>query len=133
MVGPEDRRRRHRPMGQGQYAGRSRMDHPPEFETFRLIAERPVVVDFTSIPLQELAMREWRRRIRDVYGDVPGGGFVAQHAMDANYRAMTREKAAQLSAEYRARFAVLDRETPWPGKPLYENGTYKAVSLETPH
>lgn len=106
---------------------------PPEFETFRLIAERPVVVDFTSIPLQELAMREWRRRIRDVYGDVPGGGFVAQHAMDANYRAMTREKAAQLSAEYRARFAVLDRETPWPGKPLYENGTYKAVSLETPH
>jgi len=103
---------------------------PPEFEAFRLIAARPVVVDFTSIPLQQGAMREWRKRIRAVYGDTPGGGFVAQAAMDRNYRSVTPEKMAQLSGAYDARFAVLDRETPWPGPILYENETYKAVSLE---
>jgi hypothetical protein len=103
---------------------------PPKFEAFRLIAARPVVVDFTCIPLQEGPMREWRRRIRDVYGDVSGGGRLAEAGMKQNYRAVTREKMTQLSNEYRARFAVLNRETPWPGPILYENGTYKAVSLE---
>ena len=106
---------------------------PPDFETFRFIAERPIIVDFTSIPLQEGAMREWRRRIRDVYGDVPGGGFVAHAAMDENYRSITPERLAQLSGQYNARFAVLDQETPWPGPVLYRNGTYKAVSLEPRH
>ena len=75
-------------------------------------------------------MREWRKRIRNVYGDTPGGGFVAQAAMNQNYRSVTPEKMAQLSGAYGARFAVLDRETPWPGPILYENETYKAVSLE---
>ena len=33
---------------------------PPDFESFRLIAERAIIIDFTSIPFQELPMREWR-------------------------------------------------------------------------
>jgi len=41
------------------------------------------VVDWTSIPFQEDAMREWRRRIRVVYGDAPGGGFVALQGLSA--------------------------------------------------
>lgn len=104
---------------------------PPEFETFRVLAKRPIVVDWTSIPFQAEAMREWRRRIRVVYGDVPGGGFVAQEAMSRNYRSIEPEKLAHLSAEFNAPFAVLYRETPWPGPILYENYSFKAVSLET--
>ena len=75
-------------------------------------------------------MREWRRRIRAVYGDAPGGGFAAQQAISRNYGSITPEKLAQLSAEFNAPFAVLYRETPWPGPILYENDAYKAVSLE---
>ncbi len=104
---------------------------PPEFEIFRALARRPIVVDWTSIPFQEEAMREWRRRIRVVYGDVPGGGFAAQRALSGNYRSITPEKLAQLSAEFNAPFAVLYRETPWSGPILYENDSFKAVSLET--
>ena len=104
---------------------------PPQFEAFRLLAERPIVVDWTSIPFQEDAMREWRRRIRVVYGDAPGGGFVALQGLERNYRSITPEQLAQLSAEFDAPFAVIDRETPWPGAILYENGAYKAVRLES--
>ncbi len=103
---------------------------PPQFETFRLLAERPVTVDWTSIPLQEDAMREWRRRIRVVYGDVPGGGFAALQGLERNYRSITPEQLTRISAEFNARFAVLYRETPWPGAVLYENDAYKAVRLE---
>jgi hypothetical protein len=102
---------------------------PPEFEIFRALARRPIVVDWTSIPFQAGAMREWRRRIRVVYGDVPGGGFVAQEAMSRNYRSITPEKLAKLSTEFNAPYAVLYRETPWPGPVLYENNAFKAVSL----
>jgi hypothetical protein len=97
------------------------------------LAKRPIVVDWTSIPFQAGAMREWRRRIRVVYGDVPGGGFVAQEAMSRNYRSIAPEKLAQLSAEFNAPFAVLYRETPWPGPILYENDAFKAVRLESRH
>ena len=75
-------------------------------------------------------MREWRRRIRAVYGDVPGSGFVAQQGLESNYRSVTPDRLAQLSAEFDAPFAVIDRETAWPGAVLYENGAYKAVSLQ---
>ena len=105
---------------------------PPQFESFRLLAERPIVVDFTSIPFEGGAMREWRRRIRLVYGDVPGGGFVALQGMDRNYRSITPQQLARVSAEFNAPFAVIHRDTPWPGRPLYENGAYKAVSLRGP-
>ena len=106
---------------------------PPQFEAFRLLAERPVVVDWTSIPFQEDAMREWRRRIRVVYGDVPGGGFVALQGLERNYRSIRPERLAQLSVEFNAPFAVIDRRTPWAGAILYENGAYKAVSLRSRH
>ena len=102
---------------------------PPQFEAFRLLAERPIVVDWTSIPFQENAMREWRRRIRVVYGDVPGGGFVALQGLERNYGSITPERLAQLSIEFDAPYAVIERRTPWPGATLYENGSYKAVSL----
>ena len=75
-------------------------------------------------------MREWRRRIRVVYGDAPGGGFVALQGLKRNYRSITPEQLAQLSGEFNAPFAVIDRETPWPGAILYENGSYKAVSID---
>lgn len=75
-------------------------------------------------------MREWRRRIRVVYGDVPGGGFAALQGLERNYRSITPEQLTRISAEFNARFAVLYRETPWPGAVLYENDAYKAVRLE---
>lgn len=102
---------------------------PPELETFRLLARRAVVVDHTSIPFQELAMREWRNRMRAVYGDVRGGGFPALEAMEAGYRSRDPSATRAAGRTYGAEFAVLYADTPWPGPELYRNAAFKAVSL----
>jgi hypothetical protein len=102
---------------------------PPEFENFRLVAERPMVVDFTSLPFQELAMREWRARMRALYGEVRGGGFPALHAMEANYRSADPVRLRQAAAHYGATYAVLEAQTPWPETALYSNAAYKVVRL----
>lgn len=102
---------------------------PPDFENFRLIAERPVVVDFTSIPFNEEAMREWRRRMEDLYGPISGQGFAALQVMRNNYGAATPETLAGTGARYDAGYAVLYAQTPWNGPVLYQNREYKAVAL----
>lgn len=104
---------------------------PPAFENFRLIARRPIVADFTSIPLGDAAMREWRRRMTLLYGEVEGGGFRAARAMDRNYHAISPDALARLSVGFNAPYAVLYRETPSTGEVLHENETYKAVRISS--
>ena len=102
---------------------------PPDFESFRLIAERAIIVDFTSIPFQELPMREWRARVRALYGEVKGDGFDALGAMDANYRKVNQATLEDVARAYGADFAVLYADTPWTGEILHQNGRYKAVRI----
>lgn len=102
---------------------------PPGFENFRLIAERPVIVDFTSIPFDGGAMLEWRRRIEVLYGPVSGTGFAALRSSEKNYRALSEEALIDRSREFGAAYAVLYASTPWSGVVLYENERYKAVKL----
>jgi hypothetical protein len=105
---------------------------PPDFESFRLLAERAIVVDYTSIPFKDAAMREWRNRMRVAYGDVEGTGFTALHEMEAVYRASDPARLGQVGARYGATYAVLYADTPWPGPTLYRNADYKAVRLAAP-
>ncbi|MCI0465557.1 MAG: hypothetical protein L0Y57_00890 [Beijerinckiaceae bacterium] len=102
---------------------------PPDFESFRLIAERAIIVDYTSIPFQELPMREWRARIAALYGEVKGDGFEALAAMAANYRAANQAALEDAARAYGADFAVLYEDTPWTGEILHQNGKYKAVRI----
>jgi hypothetical protein len=61
-----------------EIAGRARMLTPetavfltpPMFGRFRLVARRAIVVDFQCFPFQDAAMVEWKRRLRDCYGEV---------------------------------------------------------------
>lgn len=102
---------------------------PPDFERFRLIAQRPIVVDFTSIPFEDLAMREWMARMTAIYGHGEGGGFSALRAMDMNYRQSSPAALRATGARFGADYAVLYAQTPWPGAVLYQNAQYKAVRL----
>lgn len=102
---------------------------PPRFERFRLLAERPVAVDFTSIPFGDAALREWRNRMLALYGPVQGGGFAALAQMDSNYREVSPEALRRDAARLDATFAVLHADTPWPDEPLYDDGHYKAVRV----
>jgi hypothetical protein len=103
---------------------------PPGFENFRLIAERPIIVDYTSIPFDGGAMREWRRRMEALYGPVSGSGFAALRSMEKNYRSLSETELAERGRAYGADYAVLYKGTPWSGVVLYENERYKAVRLD---
>ncbi|MCA8890090.1 MAG: hypothetical protein KDA46_14745 [Parvularculaceae bacterium] len=105
---------------------------PPDFERFRLLGERAVVADYTSIPFDEMAMREWRRRMGVLYGEVKGGGFKALRAMDKNYHALTPSELRARTAAFNADYAVIYASTPWPDAALYEHGAYKVVRLAPP-
>jgi hypothetical protein len=105
---------------------------PPTFEAFRLIAQRPIVADFTSLPFQDAAMREWAQRMEALYGKVEGGGFTAQRAMIDNYRIGDPARLEAAARRYGATHAVLYADTPWAGPVLYQNAEYKAVQLSEP-
>lgn len=102
---------------------------PPEVEMFRLVAHRPVVVDFTSIPLSNGGMIAWRERMTAVYGEVRGGGFSGLREMQQRFRAGDGDGVAQAAQRFGATHALLYAETPWVGKVLFQNGMYKIVAL----
>lgn len=102
---------------------------PPEIETFRLLAHRAVVVDFTSIPLSNGGMTAWRERITAVYGEVTEGGFAGLRQMQAHWRVMNPEGLARAASRFGATHALLYAETPWNGAVLFQNASYKIVAL----
>lgn len=102
---------------------------PPDMGLFRLVARRAVVVDFKALPFSDAALREWRTRMRDAYGEVPGGGFPALARMDAHHRAVDDRRLAAIARRYGARYAVLYAQTRTQLPVLYENDTYKLVEL----
>ena len=104
---------------------------PAEMSSFRIVAERAVVVDFKSLPFGDSAMQEWRQRIRDCYGNVDSGGFEARSDMAINYRSIDDTALVKIAAKYGARFAVLYVETPTSRPVLFGNSQYKIVQLHS--
>lgn len=102
---------------------------PPTFGILRFVGPRALVVDFEAIPFQPAHMREWRERIRRVYGDVDGTGHAARAALDASYRRVTDAHLLELAREYGATHAVLYRETATALPAVYENARYRIVRL----
>ncbi len=100
---------------------------PPDMEIFRVVAERTVVADFTSIPFPDMAMREWRQRIENLYSPGDKAGFAALREMRENYREGIDWDAA--AETYGATHAILYADTPWQGPVLAQNETYKIVPL----
>ena len=100
---------------------------PPDFESFRVVAKRAIVVDFTSIPFGDLAQREWKERIMTLYGPVNRSGFAALAEMKKNYAGADEKELRADMTKYGVDYAVLYNSTPWDGPILYQNETYKAV------
>jgi hypothetical protein len=103
---------------------------PASLGSFRLHARRAVVVEWKALPFEELAMRDWRERIRFCYGEVASTGFAGQDEMDASYETITDGALGAIRDRYGARFAVLYRETPTRLPVLFANATYQVVALQ---
>ena len=103
---------------------------PPDFGILRVIGRRALVIDFEAIPFQGQHMREWRERIRVVYGETEGGGFAARRRLQENYRRMTDARLQDLALRYGATHAVLFRDATTTLPELWSNDTYRVVRLQ---
>ncbi len=102
---------------------------PPGLGTFRVLAHRAIVVDFWSIPYIDPAMKEWRHRLRNCYGETIDVGFAALDEMDRHYGRMSDEAFLKLASRYEVNFAVVYASLETSLKVLYTNDTYKIVAL----
>jgi hypothetical protein len=102
---------------------------PPAFGILRLVGRRALVVDFKAIPLQDGAMREWRERIRFVYGEVEAGGFPALARLDQAYRAVTDSHLLRIAGRYGATHALLYADSTTALPQVYADASYKVVRL----
>jgi hypothetical protein len=102
---------------------------PPDFGLFRLVAERAIVVDFKAFPFQEPAMRAWRRRLIDCYGEPTGTGWRALEEMKLHHRRVDVSARLASTCRYGATHAVLPLETPTSLPVLFQNGEYRVVAL----
>lgn len=104
---------------------------PPNLEQFRYIANRAIIVDFTSVPFEDAGLREWQERIVALYGDTERNGFRALNSMKNNHE---REPAIELArTKYRSSYAILYSTTLTTLPTLAQAGQYKIVSLITDH
>lgn len=102
---------------------------PPAFGILRLVGPRALVVDFKAIPLQDGAMREWRERMRFVYGEVEGGGFPALARLDRAYRTVTDSHLLRIAGRYGATHALLYADSTTALPQVYADASYKVVRL----
>lgn len=103
---------------------------PPQFGLLRIQGQRALVVDFKSIPFQDVEMLEWRERMRVVYGEVEEGGFKAARAFDKAYRQISDAHLLELAGLYGATHALLYLDTPTQLPEIYANDSYRIVELD---
>jgi hypothetical protein len=102
---------------------------PPALGVLRIVGRRAVVVDFKAIPLHDGAMREWRERMRFVYGQVEGGGFPALARLEQAYRTITDSHLLRIAARYGATHAVLYADSKTALPEVYADSSYRVVQL----
>ena len=105
---------------------------PPAFGVLRIVGPRAIVVDFKAIPLQDGAMREWRERIRFLYGEVEGGGFPALARLDLAYRTVTDSHLLKIAARYGATHAMVYADSTTALPEVYADSSFKLIRLK-PH
>lgn len=102
---------------------------PPQFGILRVVGRRALVVDFEAIPFGDQAMRDWRERVRQVYGETDRGGHRARAALEDAYHRITDDHLVRLASRFGATHAVLYADTATTLPVLYANSTYRIVRL----
>jgi hypothetical protein len=106
---------------------------PPTFGSFRVLAERAIVVDMRTIPYQELAMAEWMDRLLTVYGSSAVEAFGKEERseiLEQLYSRIGDSEIRSLCDRYHITHAVLFTQTPTEFDVVERNETYKIVDLD---
>ena len=102
---------------------------PPDFGSFRLLAERALVVDFKSFPFQNSAMREWQQRLFDCYGEPRRVGWDALAEMEESYRRLDVIARVQSRCRYGATYAIIDAEVASSVPARFATAEHKIIAL----
>ncbi len=102
----------------------------PSMTSFRLTAQRALVVDFKDFPYSDKAMLEWQQRLFDCYGTPKLIGFDAMSEMSKLYTKITDNRLKALQVKYGASYAVLHQATKTQFPVLYQTDDYKLVQIK---
>jgi hypothetical protein len=107
---------------------------PPYTDSFRLVAERAIVVDFKTFAAQGLDVLEWRHRLDDLSGGrslTLGAAYYTQ--LHEAFTQLSAEQFVSLCKKYKARYVVVERsQTPLLGfTEVYENDQYFLYQLDS--
>jgi len=103
---------------------------PPALGELRYLADRALVVDFKTYPMNGKYLLEWQKRIYDCYTWTEEVSFEAvDWVFIPNYKIINKWKLASLSRKYKATYAVLYKNTACSYPILYENKKYKLALI----
>jgi hypothetical protein len=102
---------------------------PPSSSLLRLTARRALVVDFKTLPFDDLALVAWRDRLFDCYGQSDKLGFEAQRwIFTPNYQYAPIADHVRTADRYSATHILLYAQSPHDTfKLLYQDKYYKLV------
>lgn len=104
---------------------------PPSSSELRITARRALVVDFKTLPFDDLALVAWQARLFDCFGYTDKLGFEAQRWIFVpNYEYSPIEQQIQKAKFYKADYLLLYAKSEHGDYPLlYQDGDYKLVKV----
>jgi hypothetical protein len=104
---------------------------PPSSSELRLTARRALVVDFKTLPFDDLALVAWQARLFDCFGYTEKLGFEAQRwVFIPNYEYSPMEQQIKKAKFYKADYLLLYTKSEHGDYPLlYQDGDYKLVKV----
>lgn len=105
---------------------------PFDCDAFNHYSKRSVYVNFKAVAHDESSMREWYRRIQQVYGLTvsDAGGFSMAAKANAYYQNQLEAVSNGLPAGFVADYALV-RGKPFHQNVVYENAGYQVISLKS--
>jgi len=102
---------------------------PINIPTFRLSAERAIVVDIKAFPLNERAMFEWVERISDVLRYKFEGKQGLTDSVVERYKTLSEEEILVLQEKYNFSYAVFEKPKDLDFEIIYENERYVVYKI----
>ncbi|PIN89502.1 hypothetical protein COU57_05900 [Candidatus Pacearchaeota archaeon CG10_big_fil_rev_8_21_14_0_10_32_14] len=101
---------------------------PPRMESFRIGAQRAIVVDLKSFPFNEKDMVEWAQRMEDItHVNKSDPKFYSK--VEDGYNSLTEEEIVALGQKYDADYIIFQKPKSLDLKVIYENEKYTSYSI----
>jgi hypothetical protein len=104
---------------------------PPDFIRFRLIAEKPIIVDRLVIPFEEKGIIQWLERMNDI-----SGSKINRYDSDNDnlfiegYKKMDMERLRVLKTKYNFEFLVMEKTHQFPLPLIYSDSDYAIYAVK---